>query len=222
MKTVCFAAAAAFGILTGAAHAASVTFSFSGLDNQFNAGLPGRGPITGSITYDTSAASFVNGSLFTGAFADIDININGVTVKSDASCVDVSCNTINQVTIGGPQDAFNSVYSGPFDATGQSYGIQSVSLEIRTDPGSLFSVQNQLFNELTPGETIDLSGDYISLVVEYDDGLFSTSSIARSDDLTSVSVSVSGDSMTPVPLPAGLPLLLAGLGAFAYVRRRQS
>ncbi|WP_438955283.1 VPLPA-CTERM sorting domain-containing protein [Cognatiyoonia sp.] len=28
--------------------------------------------------------------------------------------------------------------------------------------------------------------------------------------------------LEPVPLPAGLPLLLAGLGGFALVRRRQT
>lgn len=30
------------------------------------------------------------------------------------------------------------------------------------------------------------------------------------------------DPMTPVPLPAGMPLILAGSGAFAWVRRRQT
>ena len=36
-------------------------------------------------------------------------------------------------------------------------------------------------------------------------------------------LNVTGDNLPPaVPLPAGLPLLLAGVGAFAYLRRRQA
>lgn len=40
------------------------------------------------------------------------------------------------------------------------------------------------------------------------------------DGSYSVTYQINGDPMTPVPLPAGLPLLLAGLGGFALMRRK--
>lgn len=207
-------------LMVGSANAAQITFSFFAPDNRFNEGLPGDGPISGSITYDTDLATPMNGSAFAGAFSNISINVNGVSVTADGSCSLLSCNALNQVVIGGPQDAFTSTYSGPFGATGESYGIEFVSFEIRTDFMSLFTDADNLFDALSDGDMLDLSGDYVSLIVGYDDPVSSTNSIIRGDDIELLTLSVSDDVMPAVPLPAGLPLMAAGLGAFAWMRRK--
>jgi len=45
---------------------------------------------------------------------------------------------------------------------------------------------------------------------------------ARAADLTKAEFGVASTSPTPVPLPAGLPLLLAALGGFAVMRRKRA
>ncbi len=47
-------------------------------------------------------------------------------------------------------------------------------------------------------------------------------SIFGADDLTGVEFGLANTSPTPVPLPAGLPLFLAGLGGLAVLRRKRA
>jgi hypothetical protein len=47
-------------------------------------------------------------------------------------------------------------------------------------------------------------------------------SIFGAGDLTGAEFGLANTSPTPVPLPAGLPLLLAGLGGLAVLRRKRA
>ena len=59
-----------------------------------------------------------------------------------------------------------------------------------------------------PGFTIDPSLG--------DNGFFASSANAASFSLATITI----EEVAPIPLPAGLPLMLAGLGAFGLIRRR--
>lgn len=95
---------------------------------------------------------------------------------------------------------------------------------------------NQLFGSAFPGQDIglgDVEGGVITRLLDIDDGaggdgfdaletLFGQSgagSIAADTVLFSIDVS---ETPAPIPLPAGLPLLLGALGAFGFVTRRKT
>ena len=56
----------------------------------------------------------------------------------------------------------------------------------------------------------------VTEVLGFDGGMFSLLYVATNGDPSVLNINA-----TPVPLPAGLPLLLAGLGGLAVLRRRQ-
>jgi hypothetical protein len=86
----------------------------------------------------------------------------------------------------------------------------------------LYSSTTTLFDALGDGDMFDINDfGFISLVVNYVNQPALGATIMRANNFSRFDVSVSATSMSPVPLPAGLPLLLAGIGGMALLRRRQ-
>ncbi len=95
---------------------------------------------------------------------------------------------------------------------------------------------NQLFGAAAPGQDItlgDVEGGVITRLLDIDDGaggdgfdaLEDLFGIAGAGSITADTVLFSIDvseTPAPVPLPAGLPLLLGALGAFGFLKRRKA
>jgi len=212
-------AALAATLFAGTAIAAPVTFSFSGDDNFFNEGLPGFGAWSGSITIDPDAAT-PNSLSYPGAVTNIYLNINGSIFQSLNDCTDITCNSVSPVNLAGGQDALVANYEGGFSSN-NSIVPDSVFFDIRTD-ANLFSDPSNLFDTLTAGQTINLNdfNSYFQLSIGYvgATSVLDATSLSNAD-LGGYSLTVGP--MAAVPLPAGLPLLAAGLGAFGIMRRRK-
>ena len=203
----------------GTASALTVTIEFAG-ETSFNPGLPGSGSYSGTIQYSSDDASHVGAGQFTDVFTAIDFQVSGAAIKQTAP--DATGNALTQVSInGGTTDAWLSTYSGSFDSSGVG-GIEvaSVGLEIRSAATlEIFTTIDALFSELSDGESFGLDDvGYISLTVSYLD-TSQGPTILRKNTFDSFSITVSDPSA--VPLPAGLPLVLTGIGAFAVARRRK-
>ena len=92
---------------------------------------------------------------------------------------------------------------------------------------------NQLFGAAAPGQDIllgDAEGGVITRLLDIDDGFGGDGFDAlgslfgnNAGDITESTVLFTIDvaAATPVPLPAGMPLLLAGLGVFGLAKRRR-
>lgn len=217
-----FASALVAAILSAtSASAVTVTMDFAG-SGGFTPGLPGLGPFSGTIVYDTDNATQVGTSpLFNGAFSSIDITFNETSSPySVTSGSSPTVNTFNQVELPGGGDAFLSNFAGSFGPTGTSLADPvNVFLELRMDENTFFSDVTNIFELVRDGTTFSLPDiNFISLVVQYD-AAFSDSSIYRLGTFTSFNITGSGPS--PVPLPASLSLMLAGLGAMALAARRR-
>ncbi|MGR3512677.1 MAG: spondin domain-containing protein [Paracoccaceae bacterium] len=92
----------------------------------------------------------------------------------------------------------------------QSFG-QAFNPQDGNGPGFLGEDENGVVHETTAGELATLFGQPIP---PFAGGGPNTSTAIDLNNLVSVEVS-------EVPLPAGLPLLLAGLGAFGWMKRRK-
>lgn len=224
MKTL-FKAAIAALLLSSAGHAKPVTFNFAGAENFFNEGLPGNGNWSGSMTIDPSAAS-ANNSAFPGAIIDIYLNINGAIFQSVNECTNIDCNSFNPTVLFDGRDAFVANYEGDFESpTGQQITAAEVFLDIRTSV-DLFSSPSAPWDTLVSGTTISLldglvvSDTYFLLSVAYNEEVGATDgSVMNGADLDALSLTVGMPAS--VPLPAGAPLLLAGLGLLGWMKRRQ-
>ena len=93
----------------------------------------------------------------------------------------------------------------------QSFG-QAFNPQDGNGPGFLGDDENGVVHKTTAGELATLFGQPIP---PFTGGGPTTSTAVDLTNLVSIEVS-------EVPLPAGLPLLLAGLGAFGWMRRRQN
>lgn len=101
-----------------------------------------------------------------------------------------------------------------------------------------YSIDTFFGTALAPGETINAPGGFVSAI--YSDIVSIAGSPAAGDIFSSLMIDFSGlteggfmgrtnfesdidtlAAIPPVPLPAGLPLLLAGLGGLALIRRRR-
>lgn len=87
-----------------------------------------------------------------------------------------------------------------------------------------FDAANGLLEILYDLDINEASSDTLAVAqIGFTPSTFITSIFDLDFEIVTFDVLAATDtSMPPVPLPAGLPLLLAGLGAFAVVRRRQN
>ncbi|MEM1079723.1 MAG: VPLPA-CTERM sorting domain-containing protein [Pseudomonadota bacterium] len=203
--------------LAGSANALTLTFTFDG-ETGSNPGLPGAGDVSGQIVYDTAGASVVNNNVFDGVWSSVDLEVNGAAIQSAGMPTN---NRLTQVQLGGGTDAFISELAGGYADTGNpGIIVADVDLEIRGL--EIFDQTSALFSSLQDGQsfTEDDIG-FISLVINYENQPALGATILRLGNFDSIRVTVS-DPMAPapIPLPAGMPLILLGLGGLALARRR--
>lgn len=136
---------------------------------------------------------------------------------------------VNLDTIFGISDW---VYLGKyeFDDTGEKTSNIMLS-SFNTKMGS-FSISDAIFNAYT-NFILVLKGsadeNYIAYNLESEDGTYSspfTNKKGKMQDISHISLYGSGDTgdvdgPSPVPLPAGLPMLLSAVAGMAYLRKRK-
>lgn len=221
MKTLISALAASAFTATSAA-ALTMTISFAG-NTTFNPGLPDDGAFGGTIVYDSDGVVPFGTTGFDGAFESVNMTVSGVGITSAGS---PTTDRLTQVQLSQGSDAFLSSYEGSFVPTGLGYEVAGVSLEVRPiAPGGIeiYDDPSDMFSALAGGEVFDLDDfSYISLVVSYVGEPSTSWTILRKNTFDFFDVRVTGVDNPVVPLPAGLPLLLAGMGAFALVKRKSA
>ena len=218
MKTYVLAACAA--VLPLAATAAPVTLSYTGevssINEADNDPLPSYGPyalgdsVAGAIMLDvaggvasvTSFSLTVDGNLFTAGSATADVRDN---VAAGSSAPERDTFRVTGTSITGP-----SVFGTDAPVVMQ-FAIGGTDTSILSD--EMFPTAAQLFS-LFAADTVGGDLNYIS----FDDASATGYPDVR---FTLDSLLVNGEASAPaVPLPAGLPLILAGVGSFALLRRR--
>lgn len=184
------------------------------------------------------------GSAFTGPNSQTgEINLNNGTVRAPEVVVG-NGGSINGV---GTVDAVKTVLSGGSISPGLSPGLLEFSGDLELNSGSLFfeigGTTPSLFDSILIGGSLFATDSFnieISFIGGFlpsatdsfdlfnagsiDSSFFSfanfTSNAPASFASNGGSVSLSFDPIAPVPLPAGLPLLLSGLLGFGLLRRR--
>ncbi|GHF60953.1 VPLPA-CTERM sorting domain-containing protein [Seohaeicola zhoushanensis] len=101
------------------------------------------------------------------------------------------------------------------NSTGNGNGIESASIPALQSNMALYSVAQQSSN-LGFGFSLDpdLPGSYDFAFLVYEKG--------TENVLASAAITVNVLPVEPVPLPAGLPLMMGAVGAFAYLKRRKA
>jgi hypothetical protein len=215
-----FAIAAVVTALTaGAAHAA--TFIDNSTQGLYNAGI-------GTVLNGTSTA-FPEGPPF-----PIDPTLSfGPGDAPDLTSANAALGDwlTNPAAPGGAWSAAPQAIPGSWTVgtetaiiyafDGGATGLENLSLSIGVDNG-IFVWLNGTFigGEMRPGPatpnehvfnlgTVGAGTNYLQLLREDHGGG------------TGYAISLTGDEMAPIPLPAGLPLLLAGLGALGVLRSRK-
>ncbi len=193
MKTVASAA-----LLTMAASAASAAaFTVYTDRTAFEAAL--SGPIT---THDFNAGAPASGVTITGD----DVDFSGGVLNDR---IDQGSNPDTLFSFDGPILGFG----GDWDLAGP--GGQGTGISITTMNGGSFVVTEEVPRTLENDFWGFISDMEFSSLSFFEGSQASGVETYTLDNLTTGGVS-------PVPLPAGLPLLLVGLGGLAALRRKKS
>lgn len=155
-----------------------------------------------------------NINITNGAASLGDVTLMSSFSSSGTAVLDAGANAIDidamrpadavTVSFAGPVAGFGFFYSG-FDATNDPLTVRVEGTTIASLPNGLFDFTNAFF-----GVIDDTGGTYSA----FDFGTTGSGMYAR------VGALHWADAPAPVPLPAGLPLLLAGLLGLAVLRRR--
>jgi hypothetical protein len=131
MKKIALIAALICAAIGQPGLAKTITIDFVGHTGT-NPGLPGAGQVAGQIVYDTSSATApdpTQPSRFVDVWDMVNFTVNGARIQSQGA---PSNNSLTQVLLGGPSDAFNSERAGGYASTGVSgVTVADVDLELR-------------------------------------------------------------------------------------------
>ncbi|GAB4537343.1 MAG: hypothetical protein Tsb0019_38550 [Roseibium sp.] len=221
-------AAALFFVAASSAQATTLSIEFSG-KNTFNEGFFDVTSFSGVITLDSSGAVSKGSGQFENVVASIDLTLgtgSGETINVTTSGPS-SSNRAFQVTPPSTQDIVSFTYEGGLVDDSSADDFAKIGMELRWDTVfNIFDDVNSLFGNLTDGQVfsgVGTSGDIDWVALN----LFPLVNNApldwtllNSSDFDSLTVRVSGATGV-VPLPAGLPLLGAGLAVLGLVRHRR-
>jgi hypothetical protein len=141
----------------------------------------------------TITLQFTDNSLTGSDSTALDLWIFEIGADVEATDVEISRNGVDFLSVGSVGGATSGIDIDPFLAAASIDPFTKFSFVRLTDV--LADGQTATSGSSTPGADIDAVG--------------AISSAAPDPDIN------------PVPVPAGLPLLLGGLGAFAFLRRRR-
>lgn len=183
------------------------------LSNEFRfvGGPPSVTPPTVTVT-DASVRVIPTDDVisFEAPYQEVFISsTNGIADLFDAGDV-VDASTFGDHS--GFQDLFDAASDNAIPNVGDG-GFLGFRLDIGT------SIYRQLDGFRPTGFASTPESFYAFLEVEHGSIIFGQ---AGYSNVASAGAIIPGGSTTPIPLPAGLPLLLAGLSAFAFVKRRKS
>ncbi len=178
---------------------------------RFVGGPPNVTPPTVTVTDAAGRDVLIDDpNSFEAPYQEVYISsTNGIADLFDAGDV-VGANTFGDDS--GFQDLFDAASDNAIPNVGDG-GFLGFRLDIGT------SIYRQLDGFLPTGFASTPESFYAFLEVEHGSIIFGQ---AGFNNVAGAGAIIPGGPTTPIPLPAGLPLLLAGLGAFAFVKRRKS
>ena len=222
--------ASAGTVLFDPSQAGADTISGSGFSNFTNLDLnqDGVNDIQLGIGGYFRAGGFVNAL---GEFRFLDGPPNGATDQGngfEAAYQEVYISSTNGVAhlfeagdvVGDRTFGDDSGFEDLFDAVADN-AIPNVGdggyLGFRLDIGT--SIYQNVDGYLPSGFNSTPESFYAFLEVEHGSIIFEQAGFSNAAGAGAL---IPGGTTQPIPLPAGLPLLLAGLGAFAFVKRRKA
>ncbi|MDW3223932.1 MAG: VPLPA-CTERM sorting domain-containing protein [Paracoccaceae bacterium] len=192
-KIVGFAAACGLGLMAAGAQAASIG------DFTFGSNiLPAAALLDVSVSTGSGGNAIVEGADL--SFIDLDAVFASVEVDSDGNFV---------------SDAAPGLDITSFDLTQSIFGV---GMDTAVDvAASTFSILYDV-----TGTNDFSSDDFVLAVLDFGAGSFFDPFDVSLMDLGFAELQVlSASRINPIPLPAGLPLMIVGLGGFAVLSRRR-
>lgn len=128
-----------------------------------------------------------------------------------------------QAGTSSPTLQFSATSAGNFNAIGVAIPPNPPIPPVTLTGSDLVSTTfGEGFIDIVYGaSTGSLTADFEQFLVRIN-GFTGNASSTTISGTTNASITVSAVDLSAVPLPAGLPLLIAGMGAFALVRRRST
>ncbi|MEO0634439.1 MAG: VPLPA-CTERM sorting domain-containing protein [Pseudomonadota bacterium] len=219
-KTYLAAAAVIVAMATGA-QAATVTLT------TVDDGLTGQNVVMQlpTVTNGTAIGVAQSGSLLSNGIFEFDLSSIGAGATINSVSFTWTNTRFISNTGGNPAQVDLFAFAGDGSVTDSDHTTAGVQVADTSVPGggSAGDTDTVSFADLSvfPGA---LTAGFLTLRFETDS--FASINVAALENTTFDAARLTVDftpGTTPpaVPLPAGLPLMLAGLGAFAWVRRRQ-
>lgn len=235
---------AAINLIDGSTLEVDGTFGRVQIGSDALTTTSGSGLLSVDESVFESSVGIQVGSAFTGPNAQTgEINLNGGTVRAP----EIVIGNGGSITGSGTIDAVKTVVSGGLLSPGFSPGILEFTGDLELSSGSfLFEIGGtgpSMFDSILVGGSL-LATDVFNIEISFIDGfrpsktdtfnLFEAASVDASFfsfanfisnsplsfSSNGGSVGVSFEDFAPVPIPAGLPLLLTGLGGMFTLRSR--
>ncbi|MEO0566884.1 MAG: VPLPA-CTERM sorting domain-containing protein [Pseudomonadota bacterium] len=184
------------------------------------------------------------GGEFDEAIMDVfDLSLGTNTISGSLNCLrDQPASSPSRCSSGLGTDTLNADFSDPFAVIANDLQVTSISFEVTgfestlpNDPGFFYSTD--IFSSLSPDPNVFeiISGNLpgvgstgnvlppIQIPAQFDGFLFDVGALSDAASTTPTQTSINWTvtiETAAVPLPAGFPLLAAGLGALMFLRRK--
>jgi hypothetical protein len=159
--------------------------------------------VTGSFSGLTT-----NGGQSATGISNLQVSFNGVAFSGGAGPLVLNTWNTSTETFNAPSSP-TTIYA---NAAQNNFGISDVDLSVNSGPDYEFNIINDAAHPLVGSSASAIN------VTQSDAFSGSIGFQLDSDDLTGT---WSMTDVSAVPLPAGLPLLLSGLGLFGFMSRRR-